>query len=72
MNVNIRSDKAISSEINLNIIMNNRIFAQVLSCAYFCSFYLLKCTYPPKLMQIYIYTLFMFLCTVEMPVEYSM
>lgn len=70
MNVNIRSDKAISLEINLNMLINKRIFAQVLSCEHLCSFYVLKCTYPPKLMRIYIYTLFMFLCTVEMP-EYS-
>lgn len=57
MNVNIRSDKAISSEMHLNIIINDRIFAEVLSCALLCTFYMPKYAYTPKLMRVY--TLFM-------------
>lgn len=68
MNVNIKSNKAISSEMHLNIIINDRIFTQFLSCAHLCVFYMPKCAYTPKLMHIY--TLCMFICTVKIP-EYS-
>jgi len=34
------------------LMINDRIFAQVLSCAHLCAFYMPRCAYTPKLMHI--------------------